>query len=396
MRAAVRPGAVLLIGAITFLSLNLRPALVAVGPLASQIRATTGLTSAATSLLTTLPLICFGVFAMVAPRVGRALGLERAVEFALVLLIAGIALRAAAPTWALFGGSALAGTGIALGNVLLPGLVKRDFHERPGPIMALYSMALNGGATLAAALTVPIGKALNTGWRPTLAFWGVLVVVAAIIWLPETLRTRPEAAPSAVHVHLRVWRSSLAWAVAGFFGFQSFVFYALTAWLPSLLEAHGMGSSEAGLMLALVGFFGIPASFVVPIHAARHRSQGILVVATASLFLVGLLGLLVAPVAAPVVWTIFLGLGQGAGISLALTLLILRCRTAEASAELSGMAQTVGYLIAALGPLTVGVLHGATGAWTVPVIALIVALGPLLITGLTAAADRTLEPEPAG
>jgi CP family cyanate transporter-like MFS transporter len=156
-----------------------------------------------------------------------------------------------------------------------------------------------------------------------------------------------------------------------------------------------MGSSEAGLMLALVGFFGIPASFVVPIHAARHRSQGILVVATVSLFLVGLLGLLVAPVAAPVVWTIFLGLGQGAGISLALTLLILRCRTAEASAELSGMAQTVGYLVAALGPLTVGVLHGATGAWTVPVIAVIAALGPLLITGLAAAADRTLEQETA-
>jgi CP family cyanate transporter-like MFS transporter len=391
-----RRSAAPLITAVAVLSFNLRPALVAVGPLTHQIRDTTDLTPAATSLLTTLPLICFGVFATLAPPLGRRLGLERAIAVALVLLVAGVALRAIPTDLALFIGSAIAGIGIALENVLLPGLIKRDFAGHTGPMMALYSVGLNVGAALAAALTVPIGKALNVGWRPTLALWGVFASASLILWLPQTVRARADPLASAGGAHLPVWRASLAWMVAGLMGCQSLLFYSLAAWLPSLLEDHGMSSSEAGLMLALFAFAGIATSLAVPILAARRPSQHGLVLITATLFLVGLVGLLIAPVSAAVAWMLLLGLGQGAGISLVLTLMVLRCQTAHGAAELSGMAQTVGYLIAALGPLVVGVLHGATGGWTLPVVVLIAVVAAFGATGLPAASDRHLESELAG
>jgi MFS transporter, CP family, cyanate transporter len=393
--SAARAGAVVLIAAIAVLSFNLRPALVAVGPLAKQIRGDTGLSSAATSLLTTLPLICFGVFSTLAPPLGRRLGLERAIASALGLLIAGVAVRAIPSNVALFGGSALAGAGIALENVLLPGLIKRDFAGHTGPMMGLYSVGLNGGAALAAALTVPLGKTLHTGWRPTLALWGLFAVVALAAWLPSSLRAHASGSTRVAKTDVPVWRSSLAWSVAMFMGFQALLFYGLVAWVPSLLEDHGMGSSEAGLMLALFAFTGIATSFLVPIQAARRRTQRGLVVMTAALFLTGLIGLLAAPAGGAVAWMIVLGFAQGAGISLALTLIVLRCRTAPAAAELSGMAQTVGYLVAALGPLIVGVLHGISGGWTVPLIVLVAMVAGLVTAGISAAGERYLEDETA-
>ena len=196
-------------------------------------------------------------------------------------------------------------------------------------------------------------------------------------------------APTA---HARgVWRSPVAWSVALFMGLQSLQFYALAAWLPTILRDDGMGAARAGWMLSLMSAAGIAASLVVPVVAARAARQRGLAVLGASGFLVGLVGLLIAPAGGAVAWSILLGLGQGTGISLALTLFVLRTRTAEAAGELSGMAQTVGYLIAAGGPLAAGALHDLSDGWTVPIVALLVALAGLALAGWRAGADRTLE-----
>lgn len=385
-----------LLGAVVALcALNLRPALVAVGPLAPQLRDDTGLSATGTSLLTTLPLVCFGVFATLSPRLGRRVGLERALLGALLVLVAGTVLRLVAPVPALFLGSAAAGAGIAVGNVLLPAVVKRDVPEHTGPMMALYSVALNGGAALAAGLTVPLQDALGLSWRAALATWGGLALVAALLWLP-----RARAAPAgrvAPSVHARgVWRSRIAWAVALYMGLQSLEFYALTAWLPTILRDDGMGEAQAGLMLSLMSAAGIAAALVVPVLAARAPRQRGLALLGGVGFLVGLAGLLVAPAEGAVAWAVVLGLGQGTGISLALTLFVLRTRTAEAAGELSGMAQTVGYLIAAGGPLGAGALHDLSGGWTAPLVALIVLLVGLAFAGWRAGADRVLEDETPG
>ncbi|WP_051471884.1 CynX/NimT family MFS transporter [Patulibacter minatonensis] len=389
-------GELLLLGvAVALFSLNLRPALVAVGPLAPQLRDDTGLSAASTSLLTTLPLVCFGLFATVAPRLGRRVGLERALLIALALLVGGIALRVVSPVVALFAGSAVAGAGIAIANVLLPGVVKRDFADRTGPMMAVYSVGLNGGAALAAGLTVPLQDALGLSWRGALALWAVAALATAALWLPRALGAAP--APVAASAHARgVWRSRVAWAVALFMGLQSLEFYAMSAWLPTLLQDDGTSASTAGLLVALMSVASIGASLVVPVLAARSRRQRGLTAFAAGCFAIGLVGLLVAPSDGALAWVLVLGLGQGTGISLALTLFVLRSRTPEGAGELSGMAQTVGYLIAAGGPLGAGALHDLSGGWTLPLVALLVLLVAMVPAGWRAGADRMLEdPSPA-
>ena len=382
----------LLVAGIALLAINLRPAVVAVAPLTSRIRAGTGLSTAGVSLLTTLPLLCFGVFALLAPLLGRRLGLERALGVAVAMLIGGIALRIVPGDGPLFAGSALAGAGIAIENVLLSGLIKRDLPHRAGLMMGLYSVMLSSGATAAAGLTVPLDQGLGIGWRDALALWGIPAALAALVWLPVAARghTPPPAGGGRALAAL-VWRSRLAWWVAAFMASQSLMFYSLNAWLPTLLQDHGIDATTAGGMLAVFNFAGIAAALTVPSWATRMRSQRPAMVLIAATFFVGLVGLLIAPRPGAWGWVAVLGLAQGAGISLALTLFVLRTRSAPVSAELSGMAQTVGYLVAALGPLSVGALHGLQGGWTTGLLELLAVAAVLAVSGWAAGADRSVE-----
>ena len=379
------------VAAIVLVAFNLRPAIVAVGPLAGEISSDTGLSSSAVGLLTTVPLICLGAFAAAAPAFARRVGFERAVLAALALIVGGIALRLSAPTAALFAGTVLAGSGIALANVLVPALLKRDFAARIGVMMAMYSVALQTGATVASGATVPLRSALGIGWRPALALWALPALAAVLGWLPFALRRAGRS--GGVGQRYDVWRSRLGWSAAGFLGLQSAVYFSLTAWLPSLLQSGGMSVDRAGLMLSVVSLAGILGGLPVPVLAARMGDARPLVVGAVAVFAVGLVGLLVAPVALALVWAILLGLAQGASLALALTLFTLRSRSADGAAQLSGTAQTGGYLIAALGPLSIGAVHGLTGGWSVPVIALIVVLVPLTVLGLATARPRYLEDE---
>lgn len=388
--AGARPR--LLVAGIALLAVNLRPAVVAVSPLTSRIRAGTGLSTAGVSLLTTLPLLCFGLFALVAPRLGRRVGLERALAVAITMLVAGIALRLIPGSGPLFAGSALVGAGIAIENVLLSGLVKRDLAHRTGVMMGLYSVMLAAGATAAAGLTVPLGNVLHIGWRGALALWGIPAAVAGVVWIPVALRghTPPADSPGRA-LAVTIWRSRLAWWVAAYMACQSLIFYSLNAWLPTLLQDHGVSATTAGGMLAVFNFTGIAAALTVPSWATRLRSQRVPTAFTAAGFLLGLAGLLVAPRAGAWAWMVVLGVAQGAGISLGLTLFVLRTRSTPMSSELSGMAQTVGYLIAALGPLSVGVLHGLEGGWTAGLVELLAVAALLALAGWAVGADRCIE-----
>jgi len=390
-RVRSRGGVVLLLAAIVVVALNQRPAVVGVAPVLSDLRADTGLSSAMAGLLTTLPVLCFGAFAPVAPRLARRFGLETAVAASLVLLAAGIALRLISPVALLYAGSLVAGAAIAVANVLMPAYVKREF-TRPGAVMGVYSAALNIGAAAAAALTVPIGLALDADWRVALGSWLVMALAALLLWVPVAgvrgTRSAPESAAS-----WSLLRRPLAGQVTAFLGLQSVQFYSISAWLPTLLADAGVPVSRGGLLLAVCNLVGAGGALVAPAAAGRMRTQRPLVAAVLSAYAVGLAGLLTAPGSATLLWVAVFGLAQGSGFALALTLVVLRSATPLVAARLGGVAQCVGYLVAAAGPVVLGALHDATGGWEWPLGLLLALLVPMALVGWGAARDAVLDPD---
>ncbi|HEY2650560.1 MAG TPA: MFS transporter [Solirubrobacteraceae bacterium] len=380
--------------AMVLLAFNLRPAAAAVGPLIHRIRVDTGLSGAGASLLVVLPVLCFGAMAPLAPTLGRRVGARATLVGVLVVLIAGLAIRLVPGLGFLFVGTALAGTAIAVANVLLPVLVRQNFHQRTGLMTALYTTALVGGAALAAAVAVPVADAFGGGWRAGLGIWVIPAAVALLPWLLELRRPVEEphnagATPAQVRSLLH---DRIAWALTLFFGLQSAGFYAALAWLPSIFRSHGASDAKAGVLLGVSLVVGIASSLTVPALATRARDQRALVLVFVLSAVLGWLGILLAPMSAPYLWVVLLGLGQNSLFPLALTMIVLRGGTVANTAALSTLVQSVGYLLAAFAPLWIGALHDATGSWTTPVIVLIVLLVPQTLTGLVAGRRGTVRP----
>lgn len=384
------PPDALLAAAMTLLAMNLRPAAAAVGPLIHRIRADTGLSGTGAGLLAALPVLCFGGLAPLAPVLARRIGPRLALAGSLVLLVTGLLTRLIPGLGFLFVGTLLAGAAIAVGNVLLPVLVRRDFPGRTGLMTGLYTTALIGMAAVAAAVAVPVANALGGGWRPGLGIWAAPAAVALLVWL--ALLRRPQSEREAAGEPLAGARPLLhdrtAWALTLFFALQSAGFYATLAWLPSVFESHGAGQTEAGVLLAVSLIVGVGAALIVPGLATRARDQRALVVIFTSIVALAWVGILVAPMSAPYLWAALLGFGQNALFPLALTLIVLRGGTVTITAGLSTLVQTFGYLLAAFVPLGVGALHDGTGSWTVPVIVLLALLLPQMLMGLTAGRSR--------
>jgi CP family cyanate transporter-like MFS transporter len=379
----------LLVLGIVLLAANLRPSLTGVAPLIGQIRSDTGISNGVAGLLTTLPLLAFGLLSPIAPRVARRFGMERALLASLLVLAAGILVRWTGSVAALFLGTAILGAAIAIGNVLLPGLIKREFPEHAGPMTSLYSTSLGISAALAAGVSVPLAQLASVGWRGALAVWALPAILASVAWLPQLSRNDRPAEPSARNspVVRDLWRSLLAWQVTLFMGLQSLSYYVTLTWLPEILQAEGVGAARAGWLLGLSQAVAIVTMFSAPIIAGRRPSQRGIVAVAVSVSGAGALGLLVAGSTASILWVVLLGLGQGASFSLALTFLALRASDPKYAAALSGMAQSVGYLLAAAGPILFGVMRDATGAWKVPLALLLAITVCLLIAGLGAGRD---------
>jgi CP family cyanate transporter-like MFS transporter len=387
-----RIATVLLVAAIVAVALNQRPAVVAVAPVLGDLRSDTGLSSTLAGLLTTLPVLCFGAFAPAAPRLARRIGLETAVALSLVLLAAGIALRLLSPLALLFAGSVVAGAAIAFANVLLPAYVKREFR-RPGAVMGLYSASLNVGAGAGAAATVPLAAALGVDWRTALGLWLLLAVAALALWLPAAGTGRAHRTNEPMPAGQGSWsllRQPLARQVTAYLGVQSVQFYSVAAWLPTLLADSGVPVREGGLMLGLANVVGAAGALLAPAQAGRMRTQRPLILAVATFYAVGLGGLLLSPAGGTLVWVAAFGLAQGGGFALALTLIVLRSPTPLVAARLGGVAQCLGYLLAALGPVALGALHDLTGGWSWPIAVLLAALVPMTWMGWGAARDAVL------
>ncbi|NIK71645.1 MFS transporter [Paenibacillus sp. BK720] len=374
-----------------FVAANLRAPITSVGPLVSYIRESTGISNSVAGLLTTVPLLAFTFMSPFAPQLARRYGVERVIFIALIFIGIGTLCRSISSSVALFGGTILIGLSIAVCNVLIPSLVKKDFSNKIGLMTGIYSVSMNLCGALASGISVPLARDAGFGWQGALSCWLVLTAVGIVFWLPRMNQSRQTATISQASTaagEAKPWRSSLAWQVTLFMGLQSFIFYNLVAWLPEILNSRGMTNDTAGWMLSLIQFSMLPFTFVIPIIASRMKSQRVLVVITTVLYLVGIGGLLLDGNGLVPLWSVLIGVAGAGSFSLAMLFFTLRTRTSHAAAQLSGMAQSVGYLLAAIGPLVFGMIHDMTHRWTVSIGMLIAASLLIFIFGMGAARDR--------
>ncbi|WP_146166784.1 CynX/NimT family MFS transporter [Streptosporangium nondiastaticum] len=369
--------------AVLLVGINMRPAIVAVSPLLDEIRHVTGLSNGGAGALSTLPLICFGIFAPLAPRLARRWGMERTLVAVLAVLLAGSAVRLVPELFPLFAGTFLVGTAVAIANVVITALIKRDFPQQVGLMSGLHTTMLVGGGAVTAAATVPLRDALSLTWAGGLAVWGVLALAALLVWAPKLRRDRAQP-PVAAQAGGSIWRSRLAWAVALFYAFQSLLYYTATTWLPSFYIDHGWSEGGAGVLLAVCMGSAMVTSLLVPVWAQRSRKQSYLAVIGTVLCMAAFAGLIAAPTGAAVLWAAVLGLGLGAVLSLGIAYMSMCARTTHDAGLLSAMSQCVGYLLAALGPTAFGAARDLTGAWTTGLIALVILAIPMGVTGALA------------
>lgn len=383
--------ALLLVG-ILIIALNLRPALASVGPLIDDIREATGLSNFLLGLLTTLPLLAFGVVSMFAPVFTKRFGMGRVLLAALLLLTAGILIRTLSWLPAMYIGTVLLGIAIAFGNVLMPSLTKQNFPTNSGLITSLYSGAMAIGASVAAGLSVPLAYNFNLGWRGSLRVWAILSVLAFILWIPQLWRLKKVKSNRNFQKSMRsLMQQRLAWKVALFMGLQSFTFYVILAWLPDLLISRGYTNESAGWMLSLSQATGIFGSFLIPFLAGKKKDQQTMVAFLISIEILGLIGLLLPNFGWEWIWISMIGFVLGACFGLALLFIVLRSHDTESATELSGMAQSVGYFIAATGPIFIGSLFDFTLDWKYPLLVMIGVAFLKLHMGLGAGKQGTIK-----
>ncbi len=361
-RSAARQTA--LLAGILLIAANLRAPFTGLPPLLGSIRADLGLGTTAAGALTTLPLLAFALVSPFGALLARKYGLERALFGALVLIALGIALRSAGAPWNLYAGTAIIGMGIAIGNVLLPSLVKRNFPRAVASLTGAYALAMGVAAALGSAAVVPLARAW--GWHGALAAFFVLPLAALAVWSTQLNAHVSPASNRTASAHAgKVWRSALAWQVTLFLGLNSTIYYVAIGWLPTILIDSGLSPEYAGSLHGILQLAtAVPGLVLGPI-LLRLRDQRLPAAVVAGFSVIALAGLLALPRFA-LAWSILFGLGTGAGIILGLSFIGLRTRNAHQAASLSGMSQCIGYLLAAAGPMAMGRLHDTLGGWGVP------------------------------
>ncbi|MFI9509460.1 MFS transporter [Nocardia sp. NPDC052566] len=393
-RRALTEGRLLVLAAIVMSALTLRVAVTAFSPLAERIGQDIGYSTAIVGVFGMIPTAMFALSGLLTPLLVRRLGLERTALTAMLMAGSGMLIRVLmgdTATLLLFSALALAGMGI--GNVVIPPLVKRYFGDRLAVVSSLYIVMVQLGTVIPALVAVPIAD--SHGWRISLGLWAVLGFAAAVPWI-GVLRDRrghdvedktgmPAAKPTG-----RPWRSPLAWGMAGMFGMTSLITYAIFAWLPKILSEAGASAQFGGSMVGIFALIGLVAAFSAPTIVTRFRNPFLVVVGCAVFFFIGFAGLLIAPMSAPLLWVLVLGLGPST-FPMALTLINLRTRTSAGSAALSGFTQGVGYAVACVGPVLFGLLHTATDGWLAPFAMLGVAVLVLLAGAWQACKPRLLE-----
>lgn len=383
--------------AIVFIASTLRAPLTSVGPVVDEIKQVMEINNSVAGILTTIPLIIFAIVSPFVSKVTARLTMSRTILYSTMLLIVALYLRIAGDFTLFLIGTLILGIAIAFGNVVLPSYVKWYFPMQIGLATGIYSGTMNFTAGLGGGLSFPLSEITPLGFRLSLSFWILFAVIAIILWIPKARKgVQLEKATAIADQQDRpkkvaITKSKLAWMVALTMGFQSMVFYTVVAWVPSILVDRGLDPSTAGYLLMLNQFSQVPMTFTFPIIASKLKDQRILVVIITVLFLVGFSLFFTQSLVLLIIGIIIAGLAMGACFSLCMTFFSIRARTSDGSISLSGFGQSVGYLIAAVGPFLIGYLHDATESWDSGIIALIVMSALFFIFGYPAAKNRVVE-----
>ena len=389
------PATVLLVAAVCLVAANMRPTITALGPLLDEVQADTGLATATLGVLAAVPLLTWAAVSPFAHRLSARFGLSRVVLWSLLVLALGTLVRSLpGPTVGLWLGTAIIGVALAVANVLMPAVVKRDFPHRTPLVMAVYTSLLGGVGAVASGVAVPLSHLElaggEAGWRVSLAVTGLaLLPVAVGVWV---LAQRPTgSAPPAPRGGARrgMWRDAVAWQVAAYMGLQSAVFYMTLTWLAAISVSAGRGAVVAGYDVMLFQLCALVGAPLVPL-VFRGRLARVVPAVIPVFAVVGVVGLLVSPGAAIPLWAGAIGLTSGASLGMALTLVAVRARDAGSATALSGMAQSVGYLLAATGPAAFGSLHAATRGWSASLVLLLATVLLLAGTGVAVGRDRSV------
>jgi len=381
----------LFIAGIILVAFNLRPAITSLGPLVGMIQTDIGLAHWSAGLLMSLPLVVFAFMSPLVPKLAIRLTNEKTLLFGLIILFIGISIRSIPTAFLLFLGTLLVGLGIAIGNVLLPAVVKDKFPKKFGLMTSVYSTSMGLIASLASGVSIPLAVGFNLGWQGAQMVWGIPAIIAIILWtfLFKMNQKNRNVVKVIAPTSTRIWRSPLAWQIATFMGFQSFLFYVTISWLPEILHSQGMSLQTAGWMLSFTQLIGLPASFFIPVLAGKFQSQVWISFALSLCSVIGYTGLWLGSSYPVLIISIMLiGLALGGSFPLALSYIGLRARDGRQAAELSGMAQSTGYILAAVGPLFIGYLFDLTHLWNVPLMALILVSFIVMVFGMLSGRNR--------
>jgi CP family cyanate transporter-like MFS transporter len=378
---------------VLLIAVNLRVSFVSVGPVLSNISSDLGLSSAAAGFLTGLPLIAFAAFSPLAPGFASRLGLDRALWMSLLILASGLVLRSVPVPGFIWLGTALIGLAIAFLNVLVPSLVKRDFPARVSQLTGSYTATQAAFAAMGAAVVVPVAQTSTAGWRLALGIWVGLALIAMAVLLPWLRRHSSgtvNAARPAVS-YRSPWVSALGWQVTIFMGLQSIAFYVLMAWLPTIEQSRGVTATTAGIHLSIFLLISVFASLAAGGILHRGSDQRFVAFASGAVMVVTFVGLALAPELI-LLWVVLGAIGCGSLIVIALSLFSLRTVNYSQAASLSGMAQSVGYGLAAAGPVMFGALRDLSGDWTLPLLVTAGIMAVLAVTGVLAGRNRVISP----
>ncbi len=387
-RSAVSKWAPVLVALVFLVALNLRPALTSVGPLLPQIGNEMGLNEGVQGLLGALPLLAFAAISPLVQHPARRFGMERSLLTALAALAVGVLIRSCGGNAGLWAGTIILGSAIAVGNVLVPTIVKRDYRHHVSLATGIYSACIGIGASIASAVAVPLSH--SVGWRGSLSFWAIPALLVALLWIRRARNAGQAdvAAAATGHPLISVWKQRTAWLVTAFMGLQSTTFYVMVTWLPTIETSAGLSAEQAGLHLFLFQLVGVAAGLTIP-RLMRHPDNQRTAAITASVpMVIGVGGLIIAP-ALSVIWVVIAGLGNGASLVVALTLISLRGRSHHETTQLSGMAQSLGYLFAATGPIVAGYLAEHTGTWQFSLIMIGVLAIVQVVVAVPAGRDRS-------
>ncbi|ROR93011.1 CynX/NimT family MFS transporter [Nocardioides aurantiacus] len=395
-RTAARPGALpwVFVAVLVLVALNLRSPFVAVAPITGQLRTDLGVGSAAVGLLTSLPVLCFGLLAPVALAVIRRSGIAQAVSICLGLVVVGSVVRSLGGYPLAVLGTLVVGAAITVGNVVVPVVIRRETPlPQAGVVTGVYVTAMNLGSMVVTLATAPVAQAL--GWRVALAVWALPAVLALAAWRwwrgrSGSRRAVPtggaEPAPSPSDVRI-VWRTPIAWLLGLAFAGQASSYYALTAWLPSLLaDEIGLGATGAGTASSVFQVCAIVGAFGVPLLATR-LSPAVTIAVVGLLWVCFPVQLLLAP-ELYLLGSVLGGVAQGGGFAAIFTIVVQVSRTDRESAQLSAFVQGVGYVVAATGPAVLGLAHDATDAWTAPVLIVLGTTATFAVMGTLAGASQ--------